>query len=112
MAPRRKMQLVALLGMVWVCAGIPVETEHPEMLAAEQHPELPGAGPGGTGSSREVIPVPVVPDKMAVPAPTVVDRIKKPGEPPVVQEPDAHTIPDAERKDVTPLAKQTPSQGH
>ena len=97
--------------MAWVCAGFPVDTEHPEMLAAE-HPELPDSGAGGPTSPREVIPVPVVPDKMAVPAPTVADKIKKPGEPPAVQMPGEHTIPEAERKDVTPPAKSTPPPGH
>jgi hypothetical protein len=104
------MQFVAILGMAWVCAGFPVETEHPEMLAAE-HPELPDVGSGGPPSPKEVIPVPVVPDKMAVPAPTISDRIKKPGEPPEVQPADPHTIPPAERKDVTPRAEKTPSRG-
>jgi len=105
------MQVVPILAVAWVCAGFPVDTEHPEMLAAE-HPELPDAGADAPRSPREVIPVPVVPDKMAVPAPTVADKIKKPGEPPAVQPPDPHTIPDAERKDVTPLGQSTPPPAH
>jgi hypothetical protein len=98
---RRKMQVAAILAMAWVCAGFPVEAQHPEMLAAE-HPELPDDTDPVRPSPKEVIPVPVVPDKMAVPAPTVRDTIKKPGERPAVQLPDPHTIPEAERKDVTP----------
>ena len=104
----RKMQFATILAMAWVCAGFPVEAEHPEMLAAE-HPELPDADSGGPPSPKEVIPVPVVPDKMAVPAPTVRDTIQKPGEPPAVRPADPHTIPEPERKDVTPPAP-TPSR--
>jgi hypothetical protein len=57
---------------------------------------------GESPSPREVIPVPVIPDKMAVPAPTVQDKIKKPGEPPAVQPGDHETIPEPEQKPVTP----------
>ncbi len=57
-----------------------------------------------TSKSREVVPVPAVPDSMAVPAPTVGDEVQKP--PPEVP-PDAAkaqpkeppTIPDSERHD-------------
>jgi hypothetical protein len=104
LAMRRKMQSVAILAVTWVCAGFPVEAQHPELPAAE-HPEIPDAGSGGPPNPREVIPVPVVPDKMAVPAPTVVDKIKKPGEPPAVRSGDPNAIPEPERKEVTPPAR-------
>jgi hypothetical protein len=111
----QEMLSVAILAVTWVCAGFPVEAKHPEILAAEQaeipaaeHPEIPDAGAGGPPHPKEVIPVPVVPDKMAVPAPTVRDTIKKPGEPPAVRSADPHTIPEAERKDVSPLPASTP----
>ena len=112
MAKRGNMQTVAILALTWVCAGFPVEAEHPELLAEEdpalpaaEHPEIPDVGAGGPPHPREVIPVPVVPDKMAVPAPTVVDKIKKPGEPPAVRSGDPNAIPEPERKEVTPPAR-------
>jgi hypothetical protein len=120
MAKRSNMQTVAILALTWVCAGFPVEAQHPELLAAEdpglpaaEHPEIPDVGAGGPPHPREVIPVPVVPDKMAVPAPTVVDKIKKPGEPPAVHSGDPDTIPEPERKEVTPpAATPAPSSNH
>jgi len=87
----------ALLGSVLLLAVGAVRAEGPK-------------GPGGaveppraeTPTHRDVIPVPVIPDKMAVPAPTVEDVIKKPGEPPAVQPGDHPSIPPPEQKPVTP----------
>jgi hypothetical protein len=101
------MQTIAIFAVTWVCAGFPVEAQHPELLAAE-HPELAGDTEPGPASPKEVIPVPVVPDKMAVPAPTVRDTIKKPGEAPAVGSGGPHTIPEPERKEVTPPATPAP----
>jgi hypothetical protein len=56
------------------------------------------------GTARDVIPVPVVPDKMAVPAPTVNDEIRVPDAPEGLPPGSAgeHKIPEPERKAVTP----------
>ena len=72
--------------------------------AAPGHIPLPQRGE--KGSPKDVIPVPVIPDKMAVPAPTVQDRVKKPGEPPEVQPSDHPDIPEPERRSVTPADPQ------
>jgi hypothetical protein len=61
---------------------------------------------GEKGSPKDVIPVPVIPDKMAVPAPTVQDHLKEPGEPHAVQPSGPSDIPEPEKRDVTPGVPQ------
>jgi hypothetical protein len=62
------------------------------------------------GASREVVPVPVVPDSMAVPAPTVGDEVTRP---PPEMPPDAAkaapkgppSIPDVQRHSAAPTVE-------
>jgi hypothetical protein len=81
----------------------------PVRLHAQMHPEAPGVPTVAPvddkpDAPREVLPAPEVPDKMAIPAPTVTDRIKKvpPKQPPMGTS-GARTIPKKERKEVTPV---------
>lgn len=59
----------ALIALTCLAAGMPASADVPaEKMADESN--------GGT--SREVIPVPVVPDSIAVPPPTIGDELVKP----------------------------------
>ena len=50
------------------------------LVATKSSADVPGASvevAGSNGETREVVPVPAVPDSMAVPAPTVGDEVEK-----------------------------------
>jgi hypothetical protein len=94
-----KMALIAVVATTWLVGPVDLHAQIPELY--------PTADPTGEKPTvpRDAIPVPVIPDKMAVPAPTGADKIKQatpPAEVPGVDAGSSGSIPEEERKEVVP----------